>query len=142
MLQEKISEIQYKEVYQYDRYTGNFLNRFESTIDAESKLNIPNANISSVCLKKMKTIHDYIFRYSKDGYVYGESLPKDEVVYANQNDCFVKVAKYNLLGELLEVYNSIELAAESVGAKVSQIKDCCRGKSKTFHGYTWKYKNA
>lgn len=135
----KISEMQFKEVYQYDR-NGNFIKSFKSTIHAEEELNIPNPDISAVCLKKFKTIHNFIFRYKSDGYLYGEKLPQEEVDYANKNNCYRKVCQYDINGTFLNIYDKISDAAKNVGLNNhSGITACCKQKVKTAGGFVWRY---
>ena len=113
---DKISEIQKKKVFQYDRYTGNFIKSFESTLDAEKELNIPNSNISSVCIKKTKTSHNFVFRYEKDGYIEGENLSSEELKIINSNNSTTLVGKYMLDGTtLIKEYPRIKDAYENEG---------------------------
>ena len=48
-----------------------------------------------------------------------------------------KVIQYDINGNLIKVWNSINEAIESTGA--THISDCCKGKSKTAGGYIWRY---
>ncbi len=109
----KISEIQKKIVYQYDRYTGEFLNSYNSTLDAEAQLNIPNPNISAVCLKKMKTSHGFIFRYAENGYEYGKSLSNEELKLINSNASATLVGKFDVNNNLIISYPQIKIAVEN-----------------------------
>ena len=54
-----------------------------------------------------------------------------------------KVLKFNLDNELLEEYDSIADAGESVGGKNRRIniKRCCHGLSKSAYNYKWQFKN-
>lgn len=134
----KISLNQQKVVFQYDRYTGNFINAFDSTLEAEKYLNIPNSNISSVCVKKNKTSHDFIFRYEKDGYIRGERLSLEELKIANSNISETLVGKYLPDGEtLIKKYSKIKDAIE-----VENINKSCFYKildsGVIYNGYIWK----
>ena len=52
----------------------------------------------------------------------------------------MKVAKYDLQGKFLEMYNSISEAARSIDStNCSSISACCRGRLKTAGGYMWRY---
>jgi hypothetical protein len=51
-----------KKVAMYD-LQGNFIQFFESTMDVQRKMNIPNSRVSSNCLGKSKTTHNFIFKY-------------------------------------------------------------------------------
>ena len=52
----------------------------------------------------------------------------------------VKVAKFSLDGELLEVFSSTTEAAHSIGVyNGAHITECCKGRRKKCGGYIWKY---
>nr|DAQ99648.1 MAG TPA: intron associated endonuclease [Caudoviricetes sp.] len=134
----KISLIQQKIVFQYDRYTGNFINVFNSTLEAEKHLNIPNSNISSVCTKKVKTTHDFIFRYEKDGYIKGENLSLEELKIANSNMSETLVGKYlpdgkTLIKKYLKIKDAIEVEKISK-SRFYKILDS----GVIYNGYIWK----
>lgn len=50
-----------------------------------------------------------------------------------------KVGKYNLQNELIEIFDSQKIAAESINKNHSSISECCNGKQKTAYGYIWKF---
>lgn len=52
-----------------------------------------------------------------------------------------KVAKYNNNGDLIKIYESIEMAANENNTKSTNIVQCCKHKDKykTCKGYVWKY---
>lgn len=50
-----------------------------------------------------------------------------------------KVGKYNLQNELIEIFDSQKLAAESMNKNRTPISECCNGKQKTAYGYIWKF---
>lgn len=60
---------------------------------------------------------------------------KENVRYS----CSKKVKKYNLNGEFLEEYNSIQDACEKNKAYSSNISRCCKNTQNTTGGYKWKY---
>ena len=107
-------------------------------MEAEKYLNIPNSNISSVCVKKNKTSHDFIFRYEKDGYIRGERLSLEELKIANSNISETLVGKYLPDGEtLIKKYSKIKDAIE-----VENINKSCFYKildsGVIYNGYIWK----
>ena len=124
-----------KEVYQYDRSSGNFIKKWKSVIDIERELNIPNADISSVCLGKVKTTHNYYFSYNDLGY----SLPSDVYDWINTNDCKVKIAQYDKDGNFIAIHNSISEASRKTQTSASSITQCCNNKYKHANNYIWKY---
>ena len=61
-------------------------------------------------------------------------------VRGGKHPAAVKVAKFSLDGELLEVFNSTTEAAQSIGAyNGAHITECCKGRRKKCGGYIWKY---
>lgn len=116
-------------VKQYDRYTGEFIKEWDCTISAEQSLGIPNADISAVCNKKMKTAHNFYFTYDD----LGLKLPKDTLKYINTNECIIPVAQYDLKGNFIKKYNSLTEASKELG-----IKHLIRLNTKTSFGYIWK----
>jgi len=61
---------------------------------------------------------------------------KQNTVYA----LGIKVNKYDLDGNLIKTFNSMQEAAESLNKITStDIGKCCRGKNKTAYGYIWKF---
>jgi hypothetical protein len=50
-----------------------------------------------------------------------------------------KIAKYDLNNNLVEIYDSMTIAAEKNNASTSKITLVCQGKRKFHKGYNWKY---
>ena len=50
-----------------------------------------------------------------------------------------KVGKFDLSGHFIGEFDSIALAAASVGKTSQQLQQCCKGNLKTAHGFIWKY---
>lgn len=50
-----------------------------------------------------------------------------------------QVGKFDLEGNLIEVFPSIYSAAKSMGARQWEVSRCVNGKRKTFKGFVWKY---
>lgn len=121
---------QLKPVYQYDRFTGRFLKQWKGTIEIEKELNIPNPDISAVCLGKVKTSHNFYFSYVD----YGPQLPHDIYNWINTNDWHVMVAQYGLDGKFINVYNTKAEAARYLGKEGQSINFS----NKTSLGFIWK----
>ena len=126
-----------KMVTQYSK-NGEFIKEYNSINIASLETDIKYSNISACCLGKLKTAGGYIWRYSD------EELTKEYLRWCNydlkQNNC-VKVLQYSIDGNLIAEYNSILLAAESVGCRGCNIVSCCKGRTKSCHGYIWRYAN-
>lgn len=137
-----ISKIQCKPVYQYNRDTGIFIAKFNSTIEAESKLDIANSHISAVCLNKMKTAGGFVFKYANDKDLkYGQPLSKEELDIINTNECKVAVVQYDLNGNYINEYKSIAQAKEQTGLLYANISANLMNKRKTSGGFIWKRKS-
>ena len=50
-----------------------------------------------------------------------------------------RVAKLDLNGNILEEFDSVQSAAQSVNADASSLTKICRGKGNTLKGFKWKY---
>lgn len=130
-----ISDIQKKKVYQYDRFSGQFIQMFESTLDAEEKLKIPNPDISVVCLKKVKTAHDFVFRYEQD-MEYGCPLSEEELKIINRNDWYKNVLEYNSEGNLVCEY---EKTVDVPKISKSTLYKCLNHKKEHYRGRIFRY---
>lgn len=58
----KISESQYKTVYQFD-LNGNFIQKYNSLLEAENKTGIKRQNISGCCRKAIKSAKGYFWSF-------------------------------------------------------------------------------
>ena len=133
-----ISRNQYKVVFQYDRYSGDFIQKFDSTLQAQNELKIPNSNISSVCLKKCKTSHGFVFRYESDGYRYGEALSKEELEKINSNASVHKIGKYDIDGNLVAEFESITIATKKENIPKFTLYKMLKN-NKQYNGYYYCY---
>ena len=61
--------------------------------------------------------------------------------YGADNKLAQKVCKLSLDGKLLEVYDTITLAAKANNTHNASISNCCLGKKITSGGFKWKYLN-
>ena len=116
-------------VKQYDRVTGKFIKEWDCTISAEQELNIPNANISAVCTGKVKTAHGFYFTYED----LGEQLPEHIFTWINTNDWLIPIVQYDLDGNFIKKYDTIQEASKQFSGK-SKINFNC----KSSFGYIWK----
>lgn len=117
-------------VFQYDRKTGLFMKEWINAIAIEKEYGIPNANVCSVALGKMKTAGGFYF--SRE--YLGDNLPNDIMNRINRNDCWSPVARYDINGKFIKAYKCMKDAENDVGGKVQMAK-------KTSLGYIWKYIN-
>lgn len=125
-----------KTYYQFD-LDGNLLNIFDNKTDILKYLNnICKLNIKQLCIDKAimnnRTAYGYV--WSVDG-----KFHFDETNYRNS----IKVKKYTITGEFIELYKTISEALIKIGESPScskSIKMSCDGT--TYYprfGYVWRY---
>lgn len=99
----KISESQYKPVYQIDT-NGKIVRQFGSCIEAEKKTGISRQNISMACRKKTNYVGGFQWCYVSNFENFVHHLPKGcKPVFRIEN------------GKQKQIWNSIQDAAKSVG---------------------------
>ena len=116
-----------KKVYQYDK-SGNYINCFNSTREAELLTNISHNNISACCLNKINTAGGFIFSYKKEKYIKPRENKKEK-----------KIMQYDSIGNLINIYNSIVIASNETRINKSAINNNLHNLSKTAGGYHWQY---
>ena len=142
-----------KPVAQYD-LEGNFIQIFDSIIEAERSLGINRgaSNITKVCKGLAYEDHNFQWRYLddvKDNYEnnIGKSLRHQKCQegalkgYFNQSLVKLKkVAKCDkITHKILKEYNSIKEAGTDNNINVSCIYRVCNGERKSSGGFYWKY---
>ena len=101
-----------------------FLNNFSGNV---------GSSVSNVCYGKRKTAYGYVWRFS------GDSFEK-EYVRRKSDGKRLKIIKYDLDGNYIELFNSFTAACKSIGTKnMNAIKDCCDGFRDSYKDYIWKY---
>ena len=120
--------VESKTVYQYDRKTGLFLNEWENTIAIERALGVPNTHISAICLNKMKTSHGFYFSYD----YLGKKLPEKIYKHINTNDCYKKIAQYDLNGNFIKEFLTRAEASKELGCTITINANISAG-------FIWKY---
>ena len=124
----------YKKVYQYD-LDGNFINEFQSIIDAANKLKIVKSGIWSVLsnYENIKRYKNFIFSYEKSDKI--KSYKKVEHSKSK------KVYQYDLDGNFLNEYYSANQASKETNTTCTGICSCCLKQPKYYSagGYIWRY---
>jgi hypothetical protein len=128
-----------KPVLQYS-IDGKFMAEFPSMGEIERKLGFKSCEISLCCLGKKPQYMGYLWRYKSgnespakiDGYLKyrGSGAPKSN-----------SVIKYDLHGNKVGEYLSIESAGKKCHLASASISLCCRGKAKSCGGFIWRFKN-
>lgn len=132
---EKFIESRGYRTFQYD-LDGKFIDSFRSAREAARETNVHEASIKQCCIYNYHKAGNFIFRYEKDGYVYGQDLPKNEL-YKNKG--YKPVEQYTLDGKYVATYESCSSAGKALGKKNGKsINDCVIGRQKTAYGYVWK----
>lgn len=114
-----------------NQYTmnGEFVARYNSITEAKEILGYKKENISICCQHKRNHSNGFIWRY--DG---------DEYVTYNKKTNGKAVIQFDLEGNKINEYASMEEAVIATGVHKSCICCCCRGKIKTAGNNIWKYK--
>lgn len=120
----------------------NLLEVYPSVTEASNQTGYDMSSISSVCLRKRKTCHSFIFRYV-DFYTDEEKARDKQMNFLKpdppKNHVYKKVYQYDKEGNYIKEYSSAKQAAEELKLKTENIQYCCNGHSKTSGGYIWKY---
>ena len=98
------------------------------------KLNQLIIHIRTRLKRKKKTSGGYIFKYLNDC----DSVSK---VVNRKNTIGKQVYQYNKNAELVDIYNTVQDAAEKNNLDGSAISKCCRGELISCGGFFWSYIN-
>lgn len=116
-----------KIVIQYD-LNGNFIAKYFSATEASNITGINKSNILATCRFEQKTAGGYQWRFDGD--------------YPCVDACVGKkraVKQFYLDGTLKAIFLSITDAANSLSCSSSAILNACLGKTKSSHGYLWRF---
>lgn len=133
MRYELIIKKQEKKVYQYDA-SGKFIKEYKSLSEASRITNISLKNISRCCLdEKTKQAGGYIWSY-----IFYEKIEPRKLRLRNN-----KVYKYDINGNLIDVYNNIKEASIKNNVGKQTLYNACnetRENQYSVHcGYIWSY---
>lgn len=115
-------------VYQYS-IEGIFIKEWENAECIKRELGFDPANIRS-SIKNHVIRYKYFWSYQFLGEFYKE-VPKAN----NREKTCKKITQYTITGEVVNNFNSIKEAEESIGKKNSTIRHCLSNKCKTAYGY-------
>ena len=118
-------------VNQYD-LQGNFIRQWNSVMSAQNHFKNNGSGISSCLNGKCKTAYGYIWKYE-------DSNKKIELF----NPYRRKICQYDLQGNFLKEWKSINKVEKELKIYRSNVWACCNNKKgyKTAGGYIWKYAN-
>ena len=118
-----------KIIDEYD-LDGNYINSYESASYYENFINseYKRKGINDSCSKKIK-YKDRQFRYSNDEKPnkYIKPLPNHRT----------KVYQFDLDGNFIKTYNSLEEASKKTNTSRTSISNCIKGNYKTANNYIW-----
>ena len=129
----ELTEKRKKPVYQYTR-SGEFVKRYDYLLQVEND-GFNFRGVSKCCSGKGSSCGGFQWSY--------EYYPKlDKVLLPHQITAMKQskaVYKYDLLGNFIEKYDSLSIAAALNGISFKRISSCCLGKTKTCNGFQWAY---
>lgn len=122
-----------KTVYQYDKQ-GNLVKKWLSVSDAARFLGATPSQILNVIKGRRKSCRGYYFSYKS-------FISADELKALTPAKRHREVLQYDILGNLLNEFYSLNDASESTNIPPSNISNVCSNRQKTTHGYIFKYKD-
>lgn len=121
-----------RKVSQYDKQ-GSLIKIWDCMKDASRELGIDYRNIYSCCKNERKIAGGFIWRYYKD------KLTKEHIDWCNDGKRGRPVAQYSLSGELICVFENVNMAVAETGIYRNGIYRCCNKERNKAGGYIWKY---
>lgn len=124
-----------KPICQYN-LDGDFIEEWESAVDAGKGLNLSHSNITQACKGKKERCGEFMWRYKGDNITL--NIGK-----------YIEPIKHNVLSiiqlnkdiEFIDEFKSISEASKVTNIKRTSIINCLKERSKTSGGFIWKYKN-
>lgn len=118
----------------------NILEIWDSLAEAGEETGLNRFKISDVCNGKRLTTGNRVFRFLDEADNILIPVEKVNQVQANRiTKASKKVVKMTLEGEILQVYDSIALAAADTGCDSSAISKVCRGQRNKCGGFKWEF---
>lgn len=118
----------------------NILEIWDSLAEAGEKTGLDRFKISDVCNGKRLTTGNRVFRFLDEANNILIPVEKVNQVQTNRiTKASKKVVKMTLEGEILQVYDSIALAAADTGCDSSAISKVCRGQRNKCGGFKWEF---
>lgn len=118
----------------------NILEVWNSLAEAGEKTGLDRFKISDVCNGKRLTTGNRVFRFLDEADNILIPVEKVNQVQTNRiTKASKKVVKMTLEGEILQVYDSIALAAADTGCDSSAISKVCRGQRNKCGGFKWEF---
>ena len=132
-----------KSILQYTM-KGEYVETYPSIADAARTLKISYNNIKQVVNNNAITIHNYIFIFNDQNKDKNLKLKltqiNKEISSRKHNLTNAKIQQYDINGNFIKTFNSINEAAEEVKRKPLTIRDGCYHK-KLVAGFQWKFES-
>ena len=120
-----------KKVMQYS-LNGNFINLWDSIIEASEALDINFRSIADCCRGEHFRAGDYMWKFYKDEIIYNIT-PYAELVHEKH------IIQMDMNGNYIKTWNSANDIQEQLKIRRNNISSVCTGKRKSAGGYMWKY---
>lgn len=128
-----------KKVCEIDK-DRNILNIWNSLVEAGEKTNLNRFKISNVCNGIRLTTGNRIFRFLDEKNQIIEPEVKVNQVQSNRiTKTSRRVGAYDKNNNLIQEFDSLQLAAQFCGGNSSTISAVCRGKRNSHKNYIWRY---
>lgn len=126
------SKLKYKSKYKVAQYDmqGNLVNVFNNSREV---IDVFGTHVYDCCTDKLHTLKGYIFRYVSEN-----NIPKNIMVKRGTTSSR-EVLAYDIKGNLIGTFKSINKAALALDVDASSISRVCKGKQKYTKGYVFKY---
>lgn len=118
-----------KKVVQYDLKKDEVLNIYNSLGEAAKAVNGTPQGISSACRKEVKQAYGYRWKFESDTSILPEVKVKNKQIAQINKDT----------NEIIQIFESIKIAANQTNCDYSGIRKVCIGERKTCGGFKWQY---
>ena len=120
--------------------TKNIINIWDSLAEAGEDTGLDRFKISNVCNGIRLTTGNRIFRFLDDENKIIEPKVKVNQVQSNRiTKTSRRVGAYDKDNNLIQEFDSLQLAAQFCGGNSSTISAVCRGKRNSHKNYIWRY---
>ena len=115
---------------------GEFIEKYECATDAAISVNGSCSEIVSCCHHRPHSLSHkgYMWRFLSEC-----NCNKIEPYKIKKNYRCRKVGQYTLGGDFIQYFYSVQKAAEYTNATPSNIRRCCKGKTKSCMGFKWRF---
>jgi group I intron endonuclease len=130
----KLNSDKHKKAVIQTELNGTFIKEW----DCASSTNKSKSSISKCCRHTIKCYDNSLWFYKTEFYDENFDITKyinPELNYYNKK----KVVQLDLDENIINIWNSIKEAANSLNTKSQNIINCCKGVTNSFLGYKWNY---